>query len=97
MRIDSGLSGYSYQNRVYEIERDTEEPASRDPGPAQRFPASPAVSSTVLSASLSRALWVIEGGKDAGAVEPEGSETAFVDHVQALYLEHADIDETELH
>ncbi|MDI7861319.1 hypothetical protein MRS76_05065 [Rhizobiaceae bacterium n13] len=97
MRIDAGLSGYSYQNRVYEIERETDEAPARDPGPAPRFPASPAVSSTLLSASLSRALWMVEGGKSAETAEPEVVETASVDHVRALYLEHADIDETELH
>ncbi len=97
MRIDSGLSGYSYHGRIYQIDRDTEETTAREPAPAPRSPASPAFSSTLLSASLSRALWVIDGGKNDDAAAKEVAETNFVDHVQALYLEHTDLDETDLH
>lgn len=97
MRIDSGLNGYSYHGRVYEIERDTEEAPARDATPAPRFPASQMISSTVLSASLSRALWVIDGGKSDSAAVDDVSDTSFADQVQARYLEHSDLDEAELH
>lgn len=97
MRIDSGLSGYSYHGRVYEIERDTDEAPVREAAPAPRFPVSPVISSTILSASLSRALWVVDGGKSDHTAAEDISETSVADQIQARYLEHSDLGDAELH
>lgn len=96
MRIDSGLQGYYYeQGRFRRPELDKDEPAQQVvQQPTRAVSSSPIVeSSTLLSSSLSSALWALESGEVAprsgtaalplqGATDEESA-----DKVRALYLQ----------
>ncbi|MBB4063507.1 hypothetical protein [Gellertiella hungarica] len=97
MRIDSGLQGYYYdQGRFRRPDMDTDEPAPQAQPQQTRTPGfSPLVeSSTVLSNSLSNALWALETG-DVGsrvaapgpAPMPGATDEESADKVRQLYLE----------
>lgn len=96
MRIESGLGGYSYQNRYVRTVTETEEIAAETAAAANpRRAGGPAFSSTLVSASLATALWSIDGGRRpvaaAGFAEAvaEGSEAerSQLEQVEALYRE----------
>jgi hypothetical protein len=70
MKIDSGLSGYYYQNRNVDTERKQEETQQTSAPPAMRLPGALTGSSTLLSTSLANALWVMEAG-DASAASSQ--------------------------
>ena len=81
MKIDSGLSGYSYHNRPSDIERRAEEAPLREVDSPKRSNAFTVESSTLLSNSLAKALWlgveVKRTGEPAGAIPaslPQGEE-----------------------
>jgi hypothetical protein len=63
MQIDSGLSGYGYSGRTYGIDRRTEEPAQSQPETRKRSASALTGSSTLLSSSLSNALWMVENAR----------------------------------
>ncbi len=71
MKIDSGLSGYSYHNRPTDIERRTEEAPLRESDGPKRTNAFTVESSTLLSNSLAKALWLGVEVKRTG--EPVGA------------------------
>ncbi|MGF9564753.1 hypothetical protein [Neorhizobium sp. JUb45] len=64
MKIDSGLSGYGYSHRSYEIDRTTEEVPQREVEARQRSAFALTGSSTLLSSSLASALWAVEGSSE---------------------------------
>ncbi len=64
MKIDSGLSGYGYSHRSYDIDRTTEEAPQREAEARQRSAFALTGSSTLLSSSLASALWAVEGTSD---------------------------------
>ncbi|MGI2033602.1 hypothetical protein ACRQ1B_14515 [Rhizobium panacihumi] len=64
MKIDSGLSGYGYSHRSYDIDRTTEEAPQRETETRQRSAFALTGSSTLLSTSLASALWAVEGSND---------------------------------
>ncbi|WP_377295743.1 hypothetical protein [Rhizobium sp. SGZ-381] len=63
MQIDSGLSGYGYSGRTYGVDRRTEEPAQSQPETRKRSASALTGSSTLLSSSLSNALWMVENAR----------------------------------
>nr|WP_316653133.1 hypothetical protein [uncultured Gellertiella sp.] len=101
MRIDSGLQGYYYEQGRFKRPNADAEDASAAPQQQQPRAASfaPLVeSSTVLSSSLSSALWAMESVRDpapaSGGTGPlpltgaTDEETA--SKVRALYMEYSD-------
>ena len=89
MRIDSGLQGYYYdQSRFKAADTETDEAPAAAAAPV-RFSETTVESSTLLSSSLSNALWAIEGGRSASDV---ATPTSDADKIQALYLEYSDDD-----
>src|SRR5690606_24880222 len=93
MKIDSSLSNYFYQSRFQQDAADSDE-AANDAGSRTRpsTPVNPSISSTLLSPSLSSALWVIEGGRGSGKSDATSSRTAAnqqsaAEKVQAFYME----------
>lgn len=110
MRIDSGLHGYYYQQgRSQQPTGDAEEtaPAAANT-PARTSTFSVGIeSSTLLSSSLSSALWAIEGGRKNGAASissgTRANELADTDDFQSIidrkvsaaYLEYSDAAEDE--
>jgi len=77
MRIESGLSGYSYQNRYVHNVTDGEEVAAETAISSKpQTASSPAFSSTLLSPSLATALWTIEGGRKGVSPAPPRLPTA---------------------
>ncbi|MBW8320356.1 MAG: hypothetical protein K0M49_07690 [Arenimonas sp.] len=97
MRIDSGLSGYSYQNRYIPSVSESED-ASVDAATAAkpRNSGNSAFSSTLLSSNLATALWIVEGGRKASAslqpelttVAEEAAAPSVAEKVEALYREY---------
>lgn len=92
MKIDSGLGGYQYSGRLYGLERDVEDKKAPENADKPRVASNPAVSSTLLSPSLSDALWDVEGSRLAE--EERGTRvlhypgvSAEVERVQGAYLE----------
>lgn len=61
MKIDSGLSGYGYSHRSYDIDVKTEEAPQREAETRKRSAFALTGSSTLLSSSLASALWAVEG------------------------------------
>jgi hypothetical protein len=86
MKIDSGLNGYHYQNRTPDIERKSEEAAPREVVALSRSPNALTGSSTMLSSSLAKALWVIESGEAASAAGAHLPSVA-QDWVEEVYQE----------
>lgn len=66
MKIDSGLSGYSYHNRPADIERRTEEATLRETEAPARSNSFTVESSTLLSSSLANALWMVGESSRSG-------------------------------
>ena len=97
MRIDSGLQGYYYdQGRFRRPELDKDEQIQQAVQQPARASASTPLgeSSTVLSSSLSSALWALESGDIApqtarAAVPPlaGASDEDSADKVRALYMQ----------
>jgi hypothetical protein len=91
MRIDSGLSNHFYQSRVRTLDGQVEDAGNEVQTQTRpRSATNPAMSSTLLSASLASALWSIEGdrrGNAAASTEevPKGFNAEFI---EAFYLEH---------
>ncbi|CAN7628216.1 hypothetical protein LJR030_001666 [Rhizobium sp. LjRoot30] len=112
MRIESGLQGYYYdQGRFQKPAVDADEAAPTQTTAPVRNPSfSPQVgSSTLLSSTLSGALWALDGGRKPagtnGFAAPgslHGSDEVDADHhdtmarVNALYLDEDDTVEHEL-
>ena len=71
MKIDSGLSGYNYQNRTYAIDRKVEEAPQREVEAPARTSFGITGSSTLLSSSLANALWITGDGKETPAATTE--------------------------
>ncbi|MBR0556451.1 hypothetical protein J5J10_12245 [Ciceribacter sp. L1K23] len=96
MKIDSSLSNYYYNSRFQQDQADQEEIANDAATKSRPNTASnPAFSSTLLSPSLSSALWVIEGGRSAGKAESTSSRTppnipTAAEQVEAFYLEFSE-------
>lgn len=99
MRIDSGLQGYYYDQgrfRYLNAESDEAQPAAQTSA-VSRSGAPQVESSTLLSFTLSSALWAIDAKDEAGADEqaaPDraGSAAMVVDTAEAIearYLEYA--------
>ena len=70
MKIDSGLSGYSYQSRSPENDRRSEEAPLREAEAPKRQNSFTVESSTLLSASLANALWMVGERRAPEMVEP---------------------------
>lgn len=96
MRIDSGLQGYYYeQGRFRRPELDKDEPAQQVVQQPARAPSSSPVveSSTLLSSSLSSALWALETGdvtvRTGGSPAPQygASDEQSADKIRALYMQ----------
>lgn len=95
MRIDSGLQGYYYdQGRFRRPELDKDEPVQQSaPQAVRAATSSPIVeSSTLLSSSLSSALWALESGDTktspaTPALDSRSEETT--DNIRALYMQFA--------
>ncbi|MEB2847410.1 hypothetical protein GAO09_24795 [Rhizobiales bacterium RZME27] len=93
MKIDSGLSGYGYSHRSYEIDRTTEEAPQRETESRQRSAFALTGSSTFLSQSLASALWAVEGSSDYedGDIGPQFPVAApSIEWVEGAYQEFAD-------
>lgn len=103
MRIESGLSGYSYQNRYVHNATEGEDVAAETATSSKpRTASSPAFSSTLLSPSLATALWTIEGGRKGASPTPAqasdgGSEALMssAEKVEALYREYELAEDSE--
>lgn len=105
MRIDSGPQGYYYdQGRFKRPEIEGDDPASQGPAaqPARaQQPFAPIVeSSTVLSSSLSNALWALESRERSGRNQLAGnlplkgaSDKETADKVNAYYRQYTDDDD----
>ncbi|MDR7028840.1 hypothetical protein [Rhizobium rosettiformans] len=66
MRIESGLSSYSYQSRHVPSTAGTEDAAPETPAtPTGRATGASTFSSTLLSNQLASALWTVEGSRKA--------------------------------
>ncbi len=97
MRIDSGLSGYSYQSRYIPSATENED-ASADAATVAkpRGSGNSAFSSTLLSSNLATALWIVEGGRKASAslqpdltsVADDAAVPSVAEKVEALYREY---------
>ena len=97
MRIDSGLSGYSYQSRYIPSVSESED-ASVDAAAAAkpRNSGNSAFSSTLLSSNLATALWIVEGGRkaatapqaDLSVAAEEAPAASVAEKVEALYREY---------
>ena len=97
MRIDSGLSGYSYHSRYIPSASESED-ASVDTSAAAkpRNAGNSAFSSTLLSSNLATALWIVEGGRKAQATPQadlsvateEAPAASVAEKVEALYREY---------
>lgn len=96
MRIDSGLSGYSYHSRYMPSVSESED-ASVDSSAAAkpRGAGNSAFSSTLLSSSLATALWIVEGGRtdaapqaDLAAAADDTPAASVAEKVEALYREY---------
>lgn len=94
MRIDSGLQGYYYdQGRFRRPELDKDEPVQQVASQPQRSSGSSPIveSSTLLSSSLSSALWALESGDIPRATQTQGramggtAEEDSAEKVRALY------------
>ena len=66
MKIDSGLSGYSYNNRPTDVERRTEEAPLREAEAPPRSNSFTVESSTLLSSTLANALWMVGESSRSG-------------------------------
>lgn len=98
MKIDSSLSNYYYQSRFQQDSADSDE-AANDTGSRTRtgMPLNPSISSTLLSPSLSSALWVIEGGRSSSKADTTSSRTAanqpsMAERVESFYMEFVEED-----
>ncbi len=96
MRIESGLGGYSYQNRYVRTVTETEEIAAETAAAANpRRAGGPAFSSTLVSASLATALWSMDGARRSGSattlaaspVDGSEAERSQLEQIEALYRE----------
>ncbi|MDH4440273.1 MAG: hypothetical protein QE284_07785 [Rhizobium sp.] len=97
MRIESGLSSYSYQSRhvpgTTVIDDASAETATTSSG---RATGASTFSSTLLSNQLASALWTVEGGRKAVASlngsqsADELGESARLQMVEAAYREYED-------
>lgn len=94
MKIDSGLSGYGYSHRSYDIDRTTEEAPQRETEARQRSAFALTGSSTLLSQSLASALWAVEGSSDYdddASTGPQFSVAApSIEWVEGAYQEFSD-------
>ncbi|MHB0952899.1 MAG: VOC family protein [Allorhizobium sp.] len=103
MRIESGLSSYSYQNRYVHNATEGEDAAAETATSSKpRTASSPAFSSTLLSPSLATALWTIEGGRKGVSPTPaqasDASSEALMssaEKVEALYREYELAEDSE--
>ncbi|RCW20214.1 hypothetical protein DFR48_11577 [Ciceribacter lividus] len=104
MRIESGLGGYSYQNRYVRTVAETEELAAETTAAASpRRAGGPAFSSTFVSASLATALWSLDGGRRSGTattlaaspVDGSEAERSQLEQVEALYREFGPVEDME--
>ncbi|CAD7027909.1 hypothetical protein REJC140_02560 [Pseudorhizobium endolithicum] len=75
MKIDSGLSGYGYHSRPNDIERRTEETPLRESDAPTRSNAFTVESSTLLSSSLAKALWLGVESKRSEAAGQAATQT----------------------
>ncbi|WP_284215408.1 MULTISPECIES: hypothetical protein [Alphaproteobacteria] len=97
MRIDSGLSGYSYQSRYVPSATESEDTSADATATAKpRSSGNSAFSSTLLSSNLATALWIVEGGRkaaaapraDLSAAADEAPAVSITEKVEALYREY---------
>lgn len=97
MRIDSGLSSYSYNSRYVHTAKDGEESSADSAASAKpRASGNSAFSSTLLSSNLASALWMVEGGRktastvqsDASFASDEAALPTVAEKVEALYREY---------
>ncbi|QLF69585.1 hypothetical protein FE840_008530 [Peteryoungia desertarenae] len=96
MRIDSGLSSYSFQNRYVHVtsEKDDVTPETAQPAKA-RSGAPSTFSSTLISSSLASALWTVDGGRKAteasnvtGTQEAKTRNASVTERIEAAYREY---------
>lgn len=95
MRIESGLSGYSYQSRYVPNTAGAEDVAPETSNTsAPRASGASTFSSTLLSNQLASALWTVEGSRKA-AVEISANQnrsrledTSRIQAVEAAYREY---------
>ena len=96
MRIDSGLSGYSYHSRYIPSVGESEDASVDNSAAAKpRGAGNSAFSSTLLSSSLATALWIVEGGRtdqapqaDMAAAADDTPPASVAEKVEALYREY---------
>lgn len=96
MRIDSGLSGYSYHSRYIPSVSESEDTSGDTSAAAKpRGAGNSAFSSTLLSSSLATALWIVEGGRtdqapqaDIAAAADDTPPASVAEKVEALYREY---------
>ena len=97
MRIDSGLSGYSYQNRYIPSASESEDASVDTSAVAKpRGSGNSAFSSTLLSSNLATALWIVEGGRkaqsapqaDLSVLAEDAPAASVAEKVEALYREY---------
>jgi hypothetical protein len=70
MRIESGLSSYSYQSRHVPSTAAAEDAAPETAAtPTGRATGASTFSSTLLSTQLATALWTVEGSRSKGSVQ----------------------------
>jgi zona occludens toxin (predicted ATPase) len=93
MRIESGLSSYSYQSRHVPSTVGAEDAAPETANtPAPRASGASTFSSTLLSNQLASALWTVEGARKAaielGSSRNRFEETSRIQAVEAAYREY---------
>jgi hypothetical protein len=97
MRIDSGLSSYSYHSRFIPSATESEDASADSAATAKpRSSGNSAFSSTLLSSNLATALWIVEGGRKAAATPgadlsvaaDETPAASVAEKVEALYREY---------
>jgi hypothetical protein len=91
MKIDSGLSGYGYSHRSYDMDRAVEETPQRETQSRQRSAFALTGSSTLLSQSLASALWEVEGDYAAESSAPHfPTPTPSIEWVEGAYQEFSE-------
>lgn len=101
MRIDSGLSSYSFQSRYVPVTSEKDDAAPETTNAAKARTGSPSTfSSTLISNNLASALWSVDGGRRMVETQPSSSlrsdrpdDASVAEKIEAAYREYELSDE----
>ena len=96
MRIDSGLSSYSFQSRYVPVASEKDDATPETVTPAKARSAAPSTfSSTLISSSLASALWTVDGGRKTaeapvqnGVFSDKLRNASVTERIEAAYREY---------